>query len=336
MEQEFEQIGTGAEVSDNDPRTVIFNETAFAGEPLVKGGTPYFESDIEHQHLVGICTAISRVQLRQKQTGKKYSPEFQYLLQKKYYDGAWFEGSSILNSNKVAMRFGFLLAKDWTHTTEADRYLPYNEYEAKLRSIPQSEIDRLIKLCVDPIAGYAAVDISDSQKIAKAINETDGILCRYDCGLTWWTDIKGRSSWKEKDISPLRKPKPATSGHAIISNQFDFSSGEIMHELTNTWGVTWARKGSSDIDWNEYRMTEAFVDLPEKPVIVYYPVTRKGHKGAVVKDLQKLLNLKGGFTLTVDGDFGNKTLTAVRQFQLLNGLVSDGVVGKLTWAKLKE
>ncbi len=38
----------------------------------------------------------------------------------------------------------------------------------------------------------------------------------------------------------------------------------------------------------------------------------------------------------VDGDFGNKTLTAVKAFQLLHALKVDGVVGPKTWAELKK
>ncbi len=61
---------------------------------------------------------------------------------------------------------------------------------------------------------------------------------------------------------------------------------------------------------------------------------RKGSTGTAVRELQKLLNLTGA-GLTVDGDFGTKTLNAVKAFQKENGLTVDGVVGAKTWAKLK-
>jgi peptidoglycan hydrolase-like protein with peptidoglycan-binding domain len=51
--------------------------------------------------------------------------------------------------------------------------------------------------------------------------------------------------------------------------------------------------------------------------------------------LQWLLNYTTDFTCgRVDGYFGTKTLTAVRQYQKANGLTVDGIVGKKTWEKL--
>ena len=60
---------------------------------------------------------------------------------------------------------------------------------------------------------------------------------------------------------------------------------------------------------------------------------RNGQAGATVKSAQQRLNLKGA-TLSADGKFGSKTTTAVRNFQSINGLSVDGVIGQNTWAKL--
>lgn len=62
---------------------------------------------------------------------------------------------------------------------------------------------------------------------------------------------------------------------------------------------------------------------------------RVGSKGTQVKVLQWLLNHTTDYTSgKVDGVFGTKTLSAVRQFQAANGLTVDGIVGKNTWTKL--
>jgi len=64
------------------------------------------------------------------------------------------------------------------------------------------------------------------------------------------------------------------------------------------------------------------------------PVLRKGSSGASVKTLQQKLNALGGYGLAVDGQFGDKTDTAVRVYQAGAGIGVDGVVGDKTWNKL--
>ncbi len=323
-----EQLGTGANISEVDPRTVRLGDMA-TGEVLIKGGVEYLPEEIEHQHRVGICTAISRVQLRQKQTGKKYSPDFQYLCQKKFYDQAWFEGSSILNANKVAKSIGFLPAELWTYTTEDDRYLNYFQYIEKLQAIPDSEIERLKALCVDKIKGYATVNVNDAQAIAKAVVESPkqaGILCRYGCQKNWWTP-----SWLAKDIDPLRYA-PETSGHAIILSSFDYST-DFIQKLANTWGKTWCLNGSAHINWSNYSMNEAWVDLPTEPTIPVYVFTKLlkyGMRGFDVKMLQRKLGI------SADGVFGKQTLQAVKTFQTLHHLQPDGIVGSKTNLELNK
>ena len=61
---------------------------------------------------------------------------------------------------------------------------------------------------------------------------------------------------------------------------------------------------------------------------------KKCSKGDSVKLLQELLN-KHGFNLTVDGDFGNKTEEAVKQFQKRLNLTVDGIVGSKTFEALQ-
>ncbi|MBD2293629.1 peptidoglycan-binding protein [Anabaena sphaerica FACHB-251] len=61
-----------------------------------------------------------------------------------------------------------------------------------------------------------------------------------------------------------------------------------------------------------------------------------GSQGAKVEQLQQILtalNLNPG---KIDGDFGNKTLAAVKQFQQKQGLEADGVVGAKTQRSLNN
>jgi DNA-binding beta-propeller fold protein YncE len=63
---------------------------------------------------------------------------------------------------------------------------------------------------------------------------------------------------------------------------------------------------------------------------------RLGAKGTLVKQLQKGLNCKNNSGLTEDGVFGRGTDKAVREFQKLRGLRTDGVVGQKTIAELEK
>ena len=65
-----------------------------------------------------------------------------------------------------------------------------------------------------------------------------------------------------------------------------------------------------------------------------YPTLKMGSKGPDVMTLQQALNKKG-YSLTVDGDFGTLTQAAVKNFQRVNKLTDDGIVGPKTWEKLK-
>jgi peptidoglycan hydrolase-like protein with peptidoglycan-binding domain len=65
----------------------------------------------------------------------------------------------------------------------------------------------------------------------------------------------------------------------------------------------------------------------------YYSSTlQKGSQGDEVKQWQQFLNSQG-YSLTVDGDFGDKTYAATTEWQSKNGLGADGIVGKNTWGK---
>lgn len=66
------------------------------------------------------------------------------------------------------------------------------------------------------------------------------------------------------------------------------------------------------------------------------PMLYRGCTGDAVKALQEKLNAKGFDSGNVDGIFGAKTYAAVTAFQKANSLGVDGIVGKLTWAKLYD
>src|ERR1700738_4626283 len=66
------------------------------------------------------------------------------------------------------------------------------------------------------------------------------------------------------------------------------------------------------------------------------PTIAPGATGEAVRRLQRALRRTPNLGLAVDGVFGPKTETAVKDFQQGAGVAVDGIVGPLTWAALPD
>ena len=66
-----------------------------------------------------------------------------------------------------------------------------------------------------------------------------------------------------------------------------------------------------------------------------YSQVSYGSRGSDVKKLQEKLN-SNGYSLDVDGVFGPKTQSAVKDYQKKNNLVVDGIVGEKTWGEIDK
>jgi peptidoglycan hydrolase-like protein with peptidoglycan-binding domain len=64
-----------------------------------------------------------------------------------------------------------------------------------------------------------------------------------------------------------------------------------------------------------------------------WPILGLGSRGEDVRTVQYLLNGRG-YSLAVDGSYGNSTTNAVIGFQQSRALTADGRVGAATWSKL--
>ena len=71
-----------------------------------------------------------------------------------------------------------------------------------------------------------------------------------------------------------------------------------------------------------------------KDSLITMPILKIGTKGEDVTCLQSQLKKLGYDVGIEDGDFGNKTLTALKKFQADKGLLSDGICGPVSWGKL--
>ncbi|MEM9017562.1 MAG: peptidoglycan-binding protein, partial [Verrucomicrobiota bacterium] len=63
---------------------------------------------------------------------------------------------------------------------------------------------------------------------------------------------------------------------------------------------------------------------------------RNGSEGVTVERVQRRLAELGYEPGPIDGEFGPMTRNAVLRFQAMEGLTTDGIVGRLTWAALRE
>jgi peptidoglycan hydrolase-like protein with peptidoglycan-binding domain len=64
------------------------------------------------------------------------------------------------------------------------------------------------------------------------------------------------------------------------------------------------------------------------------PTLKPGSRGSDVTELQATLKLLGYYGGTVDGVYGQSTVSAVSQFQQAAGLNADGITGPATWNRL--
>ena len=248
------EFSTGCEASPLDLRTF-----SFEGDGLTLGlsnvGESWANTDfIEDQHKVGICTAISMTMKARKHFNRDFCDDFQYLLQKKYIDGNWNEGSSALSSCKAGNKYGFLPAEEWHITTINDRKLSYAQYIKKLQAIPDKEIERLLTISKDfKIEAYAKIN-HDIESMAKAINENGSVIARFVLDNKWW----------KKPVVRLLPPTAPISGHlANITERTGDSYG-----VANSWGTDWADGGTAYGIWSEYKPTEMwqvwFADVPKE------------------------------------------------------------------------
>ena len=63
---------------------------------------------------------------------------------------------------------------------------------------------------------------------------------------------------------------------------------------------------------------------------------KKGSKGEQVKQLQNKLKQLGYYNAKIDGDYGTKTVNAVKNYQFYYNLVNDGICGSITQKALQN
>src|SRR5699024_2858740 len=107
----------------------------------------------------------------------------------------------------------------------------------------------------------------------------------------------------------------------------DFKDGDVKPETPKK--ETPAKKPAKTSKWNEKTGKWTGQTL------------KQGDSGKPVKQMQQMLAdnhyypKKGAKNNGVDGYYGSNTVDAVKRYQSMHGLTSDGIAGKKTYAKLK-
>lgn len=123
-------------------------------------------------------------------------------------------------------------------------------------------------------------------------------------------------------------------GNGIVIEAMGTINGVTTSKVTASKWTHWGEL--KNVNYTNQEQTDQGSGFPETPA--WRPTIRKGNKGDVVRECQKMLE-KLGYNLGicgVDGDYGTATDAAVRAFQREHGLVVDGVCGPMTWDALDK
>lgn len=222
-------------------------------------------------------------------------------------------------------------------------YFTYNTSTGYFGSITKDAVMRFQKdanLMVDGIVGpmtFKALDTTSSKTKAKASQPKPSAdknpLLRVGSRGQAVTDLQNMLAAEGLYTYTIDGIYGSRTAQAV--RQYQQKNGLQVDGIVGpeTWGrLNQPVKESKPINENKKEEKKGTSKQSEHaPAVV-----KLGSRGAAVTELQNLLNAAGVFPYAVDGIFGSQTLSAVKNFQLQQGLTVDGVVGTKTWAKLKS
>lgn len=122
------------------------------------------------------------------------------------------------------------------------------------------------------------------------------------------------------------------SSTARLQSQVNLLDERVTQLERSSFGSAGASSGDSSASaWS------APADAAPAPSITPAPSSVKISSGGVKpspREIQQALKNAGFYQGTVDGKLGPMTRQAISEFQRVNGLNPDGVVGRQTWSKL--
>ena len=173
--------------------------------------------------------------------------------------------------------------------------------------------------------------VSYLQQIRDHFNAPVTITSGYRCekhnksvnGATSSRHIKGQAAdIVVKGVTPAKVAAYAESIGVLGIGLYEGSDGNFVHIDTRTTKSFWYGHKQA------YRSTFGGSTKTVNKIEVSLPTLQRGDKGTYVKLAQVLLKI------TVDGDFGKGTETAVNNFQTKKKLNANKTIDKETWNEL--
>lgn len=184
--------------------------------------------------------------------------------------------------------------------------------DTSYNSITSAEVEITITRATSSGAPKYTAITTSGKTLADAGLTTAGSTLHPNAGTLVWVDNAGNvlpgTTTVEANTTYKWLFTPTDANYTTLTGSI-----ELYHKSTSSGG-------------GSYYAPEA----PDMPMVYW------GCTGDAVKTLQEKLNAKGFDSGNVDGIFGAKTYAAVTAFQKANSLGVDGIVGKLTWAKLYD
>lgn len=169
------------------------------------------------------------------------------------------------------------------------------------------------------------------EKLGTAVNVNSGYRCRRHNAAVGGTAASNHVKGKAADII-VPGVEPAEVAKAAESVGFKgiilYTKKKFVHVAVRDTKSFRKNTGARIVD------VQTFGGSEPCPYAEPASAVRFGDKGESVRWVQWMLRRSGG-SLEVDGSFGSKTRTAVRQFQEKYSLETDGIAGPKTKAKLK-
>lgn len=205
-----------------------------------------------------------------------------------------------------------------------------------LRCYDSAKAERIAKecenACNNPNVGYDQHQRNTLRKVAKAVNWDLSKVGKCECDCSSLVAVCAECAGI--DIPYVYENAPTTSSMASAFKSTGFF--DVLPEVKYLTSDKYLKRGDILIKKGHTVVVLENGSNANEVVCVNIsvPVLKKGSKGEPVKALQGILNALGHNCGTIDGSFGNKTLTAVKSFQEASRLEVDGSVGKNTWTAL--